>query len=76
MRLILYWAFLLAFGLGLVSGFIIIFFSRFPFKFFFFGEGGGFHGFINQNSERTEKGTRYWFFGQTEIQPMVELVTS
>ena len=62
MRLILYWAFLLAFGLGLVSGFIIIFFSRFSFKFFFF--------YKNQK--------RDWllFFGQTEIRPMVESVTS
>ena len=73
MRLILYWAFLLAFGLGLVSGFIIIFFSRFPFKFFFFGF---FHGFINQYGERTRKETGYWFFGWTEIRPMVKPVTS
>ena len=44
MRLILYWAFLLAFGLSIISGFIIIFFSRFSFEFFL-GRGGGAVGF-------------------------------
>ena len=58
----MYWAFLLAFGLGLVSSFIIIFLfldfcSSFYFLFLVF-----FHGFINQYGERTEKGTGYWFF--------------
>ena len=37
---------------------------------------GFFHSFINQYDERTGKGTGYWFFGRTDIRPMVELVTS
>ena len=77
----MYWAFLLAFGLSIISGFIIIFFFQISFKniyiyiyiFFFWVY---FHGFINQYGKKTRKETGYWFFGRAKIRPIVKPVTS